>query len=319
MPGVPPTRFVYLGPAGTFAEQALRSIPAAEHGTRTPARSVPEAFDAVRSGDADAALVPVENSIGGQVGVTLDELAEGAPLVITREVLLPVNFVLAARSQVDTKDITAIAAHPQASTQCRGWLAANAPDAIIVDVLSNGAAAAAVADGTYPAGICAPIGAREHRLAVLAETIGDHADAVTRFLLVSRPGLPPAPTGDDLTSLAVYISHDRVGALLSVLTELAVRGVNLTRIESRPTGERLGRYVFFLDCTGHVSDVRLGEALRGLRRICADVRFLGSYPRAHAEIDPSHIPSALGPPGTSDADFVDADAWLARLRAGELG
>ncbi len=98
MPGVPPNRFVYLGPEGTFAEQALRTIPAAERGTRTPARSVPEALDAVRAGDADAALVPLENSIGGAVGVTLDELADGEPLVITREVVLPVEFVLGART-----------------------------------------------------------------------------------------------------------------------------------------------------------------------------------------------------------------------------
>src|ERR1700761_3869536 len=123
MPGNPPTRYVYLGPEGTFAEQALRTIPAAERGTRTPARSVPEALDAVRAGDADAALVPLENSIGGQVGVTLDELADGDPLVITREVVLPVNFVLATRDGTKTDDITAVAAHPQAATQCRGWLA----------------------------------------------------------------------------------------------------------------------------------------------------------------------------------------------------
>ena len=151
---------------------------------------------------------------------------------------------------------------------------------------------------------------------LLAEQIGDHADAVTRFALVSRPGPPPMPTGDDLTSLAVYIAHDRVGALLAVLTELAVRGVNLTRIESRPTGERLGRYVFFLDCTGHVADVRLGEALRGLRRICADVRFLGSYPASHA--GRRDAAGRRSPAGTADADFADAEAWLARLRAGEL-
>src|SRR5215471_20003038 len=98
MPGVPPSRFVYLGPEGTFAEQALRTLPAAAAGTRTPARSVPEALDAVRAGDADAALVPLENSIGGQVGVTLDELVGGAPLVITREVVIPVEFVLGARA-----------------------------------------------------------------------------------------------------------------------------------------------------------------------------------------------------------------------------
>src|SRR5919112_5190644 len=114
MPGTPPTRFVYLGPEGTFAEQALRTLPAAERGTRTPSRSVPEALDAVRSGDADAALVPLENSIGGQVGVTLDELATGSPLMIVREVVLPVQFVLAAPSDRPLATIRTVAAHPQA-------------------------------------------------------------------------------------------------------------------------------------------------------------------------------------------------------------
>jgi prephenate dehydratase len=312
MPGVPPTRFVYLGPEGTFTEQALRTIPAAEHGTRTPARSVPEALDAVRVGEADAALVPLENSIGGQVGVTLDELADGEPLVITREVVLPVQFVLGARAPVRLPEIRSIAAHPQASAQCRYWLRAHVPGAAVVDVLSNGVAAQVAATGEHDAAICAPIGASRERLTVLAKDIADHPDAVTRFALVSRPAPPPAPTGSDVTTLAVYIAHDRVGALLAVLTELAVRGVNLTRIESRPTGERLGRYVFFLDCTGHVADARMGEALKGLRRVCADVRFLGSYPRTGTE-----RPTAA-PPGTADADFADASAWLARIRAGDL-
>jgi prephenate dehydratase len=312
MPGVPPTRFVYLGPEGTFTEQALRTIPAAERGTRTPARSVPEALDAVRAGDADAALVPLENSIGGQVGVTLDELADGEPLVITREVVLAVQFALAARAETPLGQIRSIAAHPQASAQCRHWLREHVPAAVVVDALSNAAAARSAAAGEYDAAICAPLGASRERLTVLAKDIADHADAVTRFALVSRPGPPPAPTGNDLTTLAVYIAHDRVGALLAVLTELAVRGINLTRIESRPTGERLGRYVFFLDCSGHVAEARMGEALQGLRRVCADVRFLGSYPRAGADRP------AMGPAGTGDADFADAAAWLARLRAGEV-
>ncbi|MGC4744861.1 prephenate dehydratase [Micromonospora sp. DT201] len=317
MPGTPPTRFVYLGPEGTFAEQALRSVPAAERGTCTPARSVGEALDSVRAGDADAALVPLENSIGGAVGVTLDEMAEGDPLVITREVILPVDFVLGARHDIPLTSIRTVGAHPQASTQCRGWLRNNLPDAVVVDVLSNGAAAAGAGAGDYDAAICAPLGATRHRLTRLAEKIADHPDAVTRFVLVSRPGPPPPSTGDDLTSLAVYIAHDRVGALLSVLMELAVRGVNLTRIESRPTGEALGRYVFFLDCTGHVADVRLGEALQGLRRVCADVRFLGSYPRHRWAEAGSALP-VPAPAGLSDADYVDAAAWLARLRTGEL-
>ncbi|MEU3456648.1 prephenate dehydratase [Micromonospora sp. NPDC006766] len=317
MPGTPPTRFVYLGPEGTFAEQALRTVPAAERGSRSPARSVGEALDVVRAGEADAALVPLENSIGGAVGVTLDELAEGEPLVITREVILPVEFVLAARPGSSLAEVRSVAAHPQASTQCRGWLRDHLPDAVVVDVLSNGAAAAGAARGEYDAAICAPIGTTRHRLTVLADKIADHPDAVTRFALVSRPGPPPPPTGDDVTSLAVYIAHDRVGALLSVLMELAVRGVNMSRIESRPTGEALGRYVFFLDCTGHVADARLGEALQGLRRICAGVRFLGSYPRHRWSPAASDRP-VPAPAGLSDADYADAAAWLARLRAGEL-
>jgi prephenate dehydratase len=314
MPGTPPTRFVYLGPEGTFTEAALRTIPAAERGPRTPARSVPEALEAVRSGEADAALVPLENSVGGAVPVTLDELVTGSTLVITREVVLPVEFVLAARTPTPLAAIRTIAAHPQASAQCRNWLSANVPDAAVVDMLSNAAAAISAAAGDCDAALCAPIGVPRNGLTVLADKVADHADAVTRFALLTRPGPPAAPTGDDVTSLAVSIRHDQVGALLAVLTELSVRGINLSRIESRPTGEQLGTYVFFLDCAGHVAEPRLGEALQGLRRICAEVRFLGSYPR-HRLTREAPVPS---PPGLSDGDFADSAAWLARIRAGEI-
>ncbi|AGL21641.1 prephenate dehydratase [Actinoplanes sp. N902-109] len=316
MPGTPPTRFVYLGPEGTFTEQALRTIPAAERGLRTPARSVPEALDAVRAGDADAALVPLENSVGGAVPVTLDELGTGEPLVITREVVIPVEFALASAALTPLAAVRSVAAHPQASAQCRGWLQANVPDAVVVDVLSNAAAAVAAAAGEYDAAICAPIGVPRHHLTVLAEKIADHPDAVTRFALLSRPAAPAPPTGDDVTSLAVMIERDRVGALLSVLTELAVRGINLSRIESRPTGEQLGVYVFFLDCTGHIAEARVGEALQGLRRICAEVRFLGSYPR-HRWSERSRSEPQPSQPGLTNDDFADSAAWLARLRAGE--
>ncbi|MEU4419171.1 prephenate dehydratase [Actinoplanes sp. NPDC024001] len=314
MPGTPPMRFAYLGPEGTFTEAALRTIPAAEHGVRMPARSVPEALEAVRSGEADAALVPLENSVGGAVPVTLDELITGTPLMITREVLLPVEFVLAAHALTPLAQIRTIAAHPQASAQCRHWLRANAPDATVVDVLSNAAAAISAAAGEHDAALCAPIGVAQHNLTVLAEKVADRAEAVTRFALLTRPGTPAAPTGDDVTSLAVSIRHDQVGALLAVLTELAVRGINLSRIESRPTGEQLGTYVFFLDCTGHVAEPRLGEALQGLRRICAEVRFLGSYPKHRLQPEPP----VAAPAGLSDGDFADSAAWLHRVRAGEL-
>ena len=316
MPGTPPTRFVYLGPEGTFTEQALRTISAAEHGIRTPARSVPEALEAVRAGEADAALVPLENSVGGAVPVTLDELGTGAPLVITREVVLPVEFVLAAPGLVPLAGIRSVAAHPQASAQCRNWLRANLPDAVVVDVLSNAAAAISAAAGEHDAALCAPIGVPRNGLTVLADKVADHSDAVTRFALLSRPAAPGPPTGDDVTSLAVMIERDRVGALLSVLTELAVRGINLSRIESRPTGEQLGVYVFFLDCTGHVAEPRLGEALQGLRRICAEVRFLGSYPR-HRWSKAAQDAPLPSQPGLTNTDFEDSAAWLTRLRNGD--
>src|SRR4051795_10458830 len=168
MPGTPPTRFVYLGPEGTFTESALRTIPAAERGLRTPARSVPEALEAVRNGDADAALVPLENSVGGAVPVTLDELATGGALMITQEVVLPVEFKLAGARPVPLAEIRSVAAHPQASAQCRSWLLANLPDAVVVDVLSNASAAISAAAGEYDAAICAPIGVLRNGLTVLA-------------------------------------------------------------------------------------------------------------------------------------------------------
>jgi prephenate dehydratase len=183
-----------------------------------------------------------------------------------------------------------------------------------VPALSTAAAAAALANGAadHDAAIAAPIAAERYRLEVLARDVEDNPEGVTRFVLVSRPAEPPLPSGRDKTSLVAFISDDHPGALLEVLTEFAVREVNLTRIESRPTGTGLGRYCFSIDCEGHVDDARVGEALMGLRRVCPDVRFLGSYPQAPGEGD--------GPTGRSgdrsDAVYRDAAAWLGRIRAG---
>jgi prephenate dehydratase len=311
MSGVQPTRIAYLGPEGTFAEQALRTIPAASTAHLQPMPTVPDALEAVRAGDVDAALVPLENSVEGAVPVTLDELASGEPLVITREVHLPVTFGLYARPGTELAAVKTVASHPHGLAQCRGWVGQNLPGADFVQTMSTSEGAAAVARGEYDAALCAPIAGERNGLTALAMDVGHNSDAVTRFVLLSRPGVPPERTGHDITSLVAYISHDRTGALLEVLTEFAVRGINLTRIESRPTKERLGRYCFFLDCSGHVADARVGEALMGLRRICADVRFLGSYPR---DDDPTEVDSR---PGTADGDFAAASAWLDRVRRGE--
>jgi prephenate dehydratase len=308
MPGVPPTRFAYLGPEGTFAEAALRTLPAAGSGLLLPQPSAVAAIDAVRGGEADAAVVPMENSVEGSVPSVLDELASGEPLVITREIFLPVGFSLLVRPDTTVADLRTVATHPHAEAQCRRWLRENLPDARVELTASTAAAAAAVARGEYDAAVSAPIAVRHYRLRELAADIADTPGAVTRFVLLSRPAAPPERTGNDKTSLVAFIREDHTGALLEVLTEFAVRGINLTRIESRPTKERLGRYCFSLDCEGHVADARVGDALAALRRLCADVRYLGSYPRGDGE--PKPLPRSV-----LDEAFADAAGWLARIRS----
>jgi prephenate dehydratase len=311
MPDAPPTRFAYLGPEGTFAEAALRTLPPAATAVLIPEPTVQDAIDAVRKGDADAAAVPLENSVEGSVPSTLDELTNGEPLVITREIFLPVAFVLAARPGTAPDGVRTVATHPHAEAQCRGWLRSRLPGVGVVVTESTAAAAAGVARGEYDAAICALVAAEHHRLVALAADIGDHPGAVTRFVLLSRPSPPPERTGNDKTSLVAFIRDDHTGALLEVLTEFAVRGINLTRIESRPTKKRLGRYCFSIDCEGHLLDARVGDALAAVHRICADVRYLGSYPRGDGE------PTPL-PVGRDDAAFADAAAWLSGLREGRV-
>jgi prephenate dehydratase len=311
VPGVPPARYAYLGPEGTFTEQALRQLPAAAKADLQPCSTVTVALDAVRGGDADGAVVPIENSVEGSVPVTLDELSGGEPLMITREMTVPVRFSLLARPGVTAADVRRVATHPHGAAQTRRWLAAHLPQAEVVHTSSTAHAAFMLTQPgpEWDAAISAPLAGERYRLATLATGIGDNPDALTRFVLVSRPGSPPPPTGRDKTSLVAFMREDHPGALLEILEQLTVRGVNMSRIESRPTGKVLGSYCFSIDCEGHVDDARVGEALMGLRRVCADVRFLGSYER-HDGVAPTIRV------GTSDREFYDAAAWLARLRDG---
>jgi prephenate dehydratase len=307
MHGVPPARYGYLGPSGTFTEAALRQIPAAAHAELLPYVSVPAALDAVRQGVCAAAMVALENSVEGSVPVTLDELAYGEPLVITREVLLPVSFALLARPGTELADIKTVASHPHAQPQCRKWLAKHLPDARWEPASSNADAARLVQAGEFDAALAGAFAAATYRLAVLVNGIHDVGDAVTRFVLVARPTPPPPPTGADKTSLDALPVDDRPGALLEILDEFAIRGVGLTRLESRPTGSGIGRYHFSIDCEGHIADARVGEAFMGLHRVCDTVRYLGSYPRA----DGARTNVA---DGTRDSAFAEAAAWLRSLR-----
>ena len=272
-------KYAYLGPAGTFTEAALLKIAASDDQLIAYA-NVTAALDAVRKGEANKALVPIENSVEGVVARTLDELASGEPLVITAETTLPVTFSLMTLENKDPKDIKSIATHPHAESQCRSFIAKNYPNAQVIETASTAAAAKGLSKGDYDAAIGAAIAAKNYQLKIIAEDIGDNTSAVTRFVVVEKPGKSPAATGKDRTSLAVFIAIDHAGALLEILNEFAKHQVNLSFIQSRPTGSQLGHYHFIIDAEGHIEDKPVAAALAGLKEICEDIRFLGSYPQA---------------------------------------
>ncbi len=272
------TRYSYLGPEGTFTEAALRQI-TSENDLLTPYGNVTAALEAVRTGAVDKALVPIENSVEGVVARTLDELALGDALVISAETTLPVSFSLMTLPGNEKNEIKKIATHPHAEAQTRAYIAQNYPHAEMIETPSTAAGAQGLIKGNYDAAIAAKIAAEKYGLKILAENIGDNEGAITRFVVVEKPGHLPAPTGADRTSLVAYIDIDHAGALLEILTEFAKQKVNLTFIQSRPTGRQLGHYHFIIDAEGHIHDAPVKAALDGLRKICNDIRFLGSYPR----------------------------------------
>ena len=306
-------RYAYLGPAGTFTEAALRQVVGPEDAHYLPQADVVSAIEAVRSGEADRAVVAIENSIEGGVTAVLDTLAAGEPLVLLREMLVPVSFVLAARAGTQLGDVHRLSAHPHAWAQCRRWLHTNLPEVVHVPATSNTAPAALLAGTseklTFEAALIPPSALEHYALEVLAEDVADSGTAVTRFVVVGLPGEPPEPTGSDKTTLVVHLPSDKAGALLEMLEQFSTRGVNLSRIESRPIGDSLGRYSFSIDVVGHIGEERVAEAFMGLHRVCPYVRFLGSYPRVDN-------PGGDLRPGTTDTEFRSARAWVQALRAG---
>jgi len=306
-PAAPARRYAYLGPEGTFTEAALLSLPESRGAEAVPFPNVPAALEAVRSGDCVAAVVAMESSVEGAVTATMDELATGSPLIITREMPLPISFALLVRPGTELADIKTVTSHPMAEPQCRRWLAENLPLARWEAAQSNAQAARQVGAGTDDAALAGSFAAERYGLTVLADSVQDNAAAQTRFVLITPAGQVPEPTGFDKTSLVVGLRDNHPGELMEILEEFAIRGVNLCRIESRPTGQGLGRYYFFIDCEGHINDARVGDALMGLRRSAANLRYLGSYPRADRQ-------PALVRRGTSDEEFAEAARWLAEVR-----
>ena len=315
------TSYGFLGPVGTFTQAALSSWlqqqPDASDtlAHATAYQTVPAALDAVRSGEVDVVVVPIENSVEGGVSATLDALNAAQPLRIVGEVLVPITFVLAALPGTSRADITGVGSHSHAWPQVRGWMATNMPAATYVPTLSTAAAAQGLVEQTatnYQAAVCAQVAADAYGLEVLAENIGDHAGAVTRFVAVRRGNLTdggsstPPPTGHDKTTLVLYQHTNRAGGLLELLDQFASRGVDMTRLESRPTGAAMGSYCFSIDIEGHIADARVAEALMGLKRVAADVRFLGSYARADRE-------AVVVQPHMSDDAFRASREWLDSL------
>jgi len=274
-------RVAFLGPAGTFAEEALRAS-ALGGVEEIPYPSIFEAVMAVQSRAVDRAVVPIENSIEGSVNATLDALAHEATGVrIVEEVDHPVHQTLIAPDGVALADVTRVMSHPQATAQCQRFIASSLPGAEIVSTASTAEGVRVVAESNEPWAAIGPrLAADLYGGVVLAERIEDHPDNLTRFVwLAPADTEPPAPATK--TSVVFWGFNDRSpGALMRVLAEFADRELNLTKIESRPRRVAIGHYMFFADFEGAVGEPQVDEALRALQARVEVLRVLGSYPAA---------------------------------------
>jgi prephenate dehydratase len=278
-------RVAYLGPPGTFSEEALRATPLGRDPATEPVPqpSIYAAVLAVHERTADRALVPIENALEGSVTATLDTLAlDSRDVAIVGESILPVSQCLIAREEMPLEEIRTVLSHPHASAQCVQFLRSRLPDAELLPARSTAEAVQRVADGG--AGLAA-LGSRHsaelYGCVVLRAEVEDIAGNETRFALLAPRGTPAEGRGPWRTSVVFWgIGADSPGWLVSCLSEFAFRGVNLTRIESRPRKGPLGHYVFHLDMEGRADDPPVAEAIEGLGAQCEQVRLLGSYPAA---------------------------------------
>jgi prephenate dehydratase len=280
-------RVAYLGPPGTFTEDALREAIGGEEVETLPKPSVYDAIVAVRPGEADRALVPFENSIEGAVSATLDALAfDAQEVTIVGEYDLAIRHCLIAREEIPLERIEVVLSHPQASAQCARFIRENLPCA---EVRAAASTADAVRQVSEQEGAWAALGAasaaRLYGAAVLRDGIEDEPDNVTRFVWIAPAGTRAEGDGPWRTSLVfAELGDDRPGALVEALQAFSKREVNLTRIESRPLRRGLGRYMFFVDLEGSSEQDEVAAAIEELRGKAESVRILGSYP-------------VVGPPG----------------------
>jgi len=304
-----PPRIAYLGPPGTFTEEALLGQPDLTGAGLVAMKSMPEVLGATAAGDVDLGFVALENSIEGSVLMVLDRLVFDDELLIQREVVLTIRQNLLVPPGMTMADVRRVVSFPDAMAQCRRFFARSLPDVEIVAANSTAGAVQEVAENRPPgtAALGAALAAELYGLEVLAADVEDNPDNnQTRFVLVSRSGIP-APTGHDKTSVVCFQRDDRPGSLHSILGQFTARNINLTKLESRPTKHSLGDYCFVIDLEGHVDDEVVADCLRDLRVQLAGVKFLGSYPAAGEH----------GAAIRRDAEVAwkAADEWIASLRA----
>jgi prephenate dehydratase len=271
-------RVAYLGPPGTFSEEAVSRCPALTGSERQPFPSFAEAYEAALRGDVDVAMLPVENSIEGAVGATLDLLVQRPGLRIRQELVLPVEQHLLVREGTVLAGIRRVLSHPQALGQCAAFLRQRLPGVPSEPTLSTADAARRAAEEPGLAAIGGRGASERYGLSILSASIQDAAENFTRFVLLARED--GKATGRDRTSIAFTLDRDRPGGLYEVIAEFATRRINLSRIESRPTKTAVGHYVFFLDFEGHRAEPECADALAGVRRQVHMMLLLGSYPRA---------------------------------------
>jgi prephenate dehydratase len=269
-------RLAYFGPPGTYTEEAALLYDAGADLQQFP--TIAAVGLAVSSGITDQGVVPIENSLEGSVTYTLDLLITESDLSIYKEVVLPINHYLMAKPGTRIADVQVIYSHPQSLAQCREFLQRCLPNAQQMASLSNSAAVLDMKESSVLAAAIGPRRAAElYGVEIFGRNIQDVANNITRFAVLAREDHPP--TGNDKTSICFSFEQDTPGLLYQSIGEFATRNINLVKVESRPTKQSLGEYIFLIDCDGHRQDRLIGEAIESLGRSASMLKVLGSYPR----------------------------------------
>jgi prephenate dehydratase len=305
-------RIGFLGPQGTFTEEALLTQPDYAAGELVAYGSLAEVLEAVQQDEVDLGFVPIENAIEGTVRDTLDSLVFDYDLLIQREVVLDIHLHLMAPAGTTLADVKRVASMPVAIAQCRRFLVEQLPGVETMAATATAEAARRLGEGDpsmgeVPTAAIAPrLAATLYGLEILVEDVEDHPDNQTRFVSVAKSGIP-APTGHDRTSIVCFQSADHPGSLYGILGQFAARNINLTKLESRPTKKALGEYCFVIDLEGHLADELITDCLRDLHAELSGLKYLGSYPASGAA--GAEIRREAG------EAWLRADLWIDGLRA----